>query len=37
MPWSTLKEAISRVLIAEGFLRDASVVGEGTEKQLRSC
>jgi small subunit ribosomal protein S8 len=35
VPWSRLKEAISRVLIAEGFLRDATVVGEGTIKVLR--
>ncbi len=35
VPWSTLKDAIARVLIAEGFLRDATVVGEGTAKQLR--
>ena len=35
IPWSRLKEAISRVLIAEGFLRDATVVGEGHTKVLR--
>ena len=35
VPWSRLKEAISRVLIAEGFLRDATVVGEGHTKILR--
>jgi small subunit ribosomal protein S8 len=35
VPWSRLKEAISRVLIAEGFLRDAAVVGEGHTKILR--
>jgi small subunit ribosomal protein S8 len=35
VPWSTLKEAVARVLIAEGFLRDATVVGEGTGKLLR--
>ncbi len=35
VPWSTLKEAVARVLIAEGFLRDATVVGEGIAKQLR--
>jgi len=35
VPWSTLKDAVARVLIAEGFLRDATVVGEGTDKQLR--
>ena len=32
MPWSRLKDAIARVLIAEGFLRDATVVGEGAEQ-----
>jgi small subunit ribosomal protein S8 len=35
VPWSTLKDAVARVLIAEGFLRDATVVGEGTAKVLR--
>lgn len=35
VPWSALKEAVARVLIAEGFLRDVAVVGEGTGKQLR--
>lgn len=35
VPWSTLKEAVARVLIAEGFLREATVVGEGTAKVLR--
>lgn len=35
VPWSTLKEAVVRVLIAEGFLRDGAVVGEGAAKQLR--
>ena len=35
VPWSTLKDAVARVLIAEGFLRDATVVGDGPEKQLR--
>lgn len=35
VPWSRLKEAVSRVLIAEGFLKDAAVVGEGHTKVLR--
>ncbi|MEB2285009.1 MAG: 30S ribosomal protein S8 [Polyangiaceae bacterium UTPRO1] len=35
VPWSALKEAVARVLIAEGFLRDVAVVGEGTVRQLR--
>jgi len=35
VPWSGLKDAVARVLIAEGFLRDATVVGEGVAKQLR--
>lgn len=35
VPWSRVKEAIARVLIAEGFLRDATIVGEGISKQLR--
>ena len=35
VPWSRLKEAISRVLIAEGFLKDATMVGEGHTKVLR--
>lgn len=35
VPFSTLKEAVARVLIAEGFLRESTVVGEGTSKVLR--
>lgn len=35
VPWSRLKEDLARVLVAEGFLRDSAVVGEGTRKQLR--
>ena len=35
VPWSRTKEATSRVLIAEGFLKDAAVVGEGHTKVLR--
>ena len=35
VPWSRLKDAVTRVLIAEGFLRDSTVVGEGVGKQLR--
>jgi small subunit ribosomal protein S8 len=35
VPWSRVKDALARVLIAEGFLRDATVVGEGAAKQLR--
>lgn len=35
VPWSRLKDAVTRVLISEGFLRDATVVGEGVGKQLR--
>jgi small subunit ribosomal protein S8 len=34
-PWSRTKEAIARVLVSEGFLRDCAVVGEGIRKQLR--
>lgn len=35
VPWSRLKEAVSRVLIAEGFLKEATLVGEGHTKVLR--
>ena len=35
VPWSRTKEAIVRVLVAEGFLRDHAVVGEGVRKVLR--
>ena len=35
VPWSRTKESIVKVLVAEGFLRDCSVVGEGVQKQLR--
>jgi len=34
-PWSRTKEAIARVLVSEGFLRDCTIVGEGVRKQLR--
>ena len=34
-PWSRTKEALARVLVAEGFLRDCTVVGDGCAKQLR--
>ncbi len=34
-PWSRTKEAITRLLVSEGFLRDCAVVGEGIRKQLR--
>jgi small subunit ribosomal protein S8 len=32
-PWSTIKERIARVLVAEGFLRDCSVVELGKGKK----
>ncbi|MCC6847310.1 MAG: 30S ribosomal protein S8 [Deltaproteobacteria bacterium] len=35
VPWSALKEAVARVLIAEGFLRDLTIVGEAHARQLR--
>ena len=35
VPGSRVKESLVKVLIAEGFLRDATVVGEGIAKQLR--
>lgn len=34
-PWSRTKEALARVLVAEGFLRDYTVVGDGVRRQLR--
>jgi small subunit ribosomal protein S8 len=34
-PWSRTKEALARVLVSEGFLRDCTVVGDGTRRQLR--
>jgi small subunit ribosomal protein S8 len=34
-PWSRTKESLARVLVAEGFLRDYAVVGDGARKQLR--
>jgi small subunit ribosomal protein S8 len=34
-PWSRTKESLARVLVAEGFLRDYTVVGDGVRKQLR--
>jgi len=35
VPWSKLKEAIARVLVEEGFLREASVNEENGRKLLR--
>ena len=35
MPWSRTKESLARVLVAEGFLRDYAVVGDGVRKLLR--
>jgi small subunit ribosomal protein S8 len=35
VPWSRTKEALARVLVGEGFLRDCTVVGDGVRKQLR--
>ena len=32
-PWSAIKERIARVLVAEGFLRDCSVVDLGSGKR----
>jgi small subunit ribosomal protein S8 len=35
VPWSRVKEAVARLLTAEGFLRDCTVVGDGVRRQLR--
>ena len=35
VPWSRTKEALARVFVAEGFLRECTVVGDGVRKQLR--
>lgn len=34
-PWSKIKESIVRVMIAEGFLQDCSVIERGAKKDLR--
>ncbi len=34
MPWSRVKEGIARVLLAEGYVRDVVVGGEGPRKTL---
>lgn len=34
MPWSRLREAICRVLVAEGFLEGVDTSGEGTKRNL---
>ena len=34
-PWSTIKERIVRVLIAEGFVQDCSSIEKGTKRDLR--
>jgi small subunit ribosomal protein S8 len=35
VPYSRLKEQIARVLVEQGYLRDAAVVGEGVARNLR--
>lgn len=35
IPWSRTKERISEVLVAEGYLKESVVVGEGVEKVIR--
>lgn len=34
-PWSAIKESLVRVLIAEGYLQDCSVIERGGKKDLR--
>jgi len=34
-PWSVLKERVVRVLVAEGFVRDSSVIENEAKKDLR--
>lgn len=34
MPWSRMKEAVARVLLAEGYVRDVVVSGQGAAKSL---
>ncbi len=34
MPWSQIKEEVARVLVAEGYLSDLIVDGEGAKKRL---
>lgn len=35
IPWSRLKEQVTRVMEAEGFIGEVSVGGEGKDKRLR--
>ena len=35
VPWSKIKERLAQVLVDEGFLKDVTVVGEGTGKEIR--
>ena len=35
IPWSRLKEALARLILAEGYVADCTIVGEGVRKQLR--
>ena len=35
IPWSKMKERIANALVAEGYLGDFAVVGEGPAKQIR--
>jgi len=34
IPYSKIKEAVGRVIVAEGFLGDLEVMGEGTRKSI---
>ena len=34
MPYSTIKEGLAKVLVAEGFVRDFAVSGSGADKKL---
>lgn len=34
IPYSRMNESIARILVNEGFVRDAQVVGEGIRKQI---
>jgi small subunit ribosomal protein S8 len=35
IPWSRLKDALAGLLVSEGYLSDATSVGEGVHRQLR--
>ena len=36
IPWSVIKEAVARVFVDEGYLREVAVTGDGPNKRIRA-